>query len=961
MALDTQTNVDKEINEGILRKYLGVDDPTGIDFGTYKTLLREKIAAARMGGSDIDSGDISYLTNEFIRIKKIEVPEGQAKKKIDINKFLERAEEKKKADTKSEEKLLDVSPAEVSSEKKPSVNPQKLLPPAPDLDESQNINSDFAQSLRDEFDSKLDDFDKRLDDLLEDIRNDKDEKQAVIDDLKSENEEQKKALNMLAPSFASMEENLEDILNNTKEQTELREKAARQAESNELKSERKDREAALESKGSKVGESVKKAEKATKPLGGFLDMILNFLKNILLGGALVALMNFIEDPGKMLDPVFDKINEIISFINKILTNIFNFIFDPINAVIKGVYDGLNAIENAINSAIGMLPFGLADKVPGYPFNNIDPSQAPVLTPPQIEPIKNPFSKSSGESEPQQQQSQESQPQEKTQQTPPQEKTQQPQQPQQSQQSPAPQQTQQSPAPQQTQQSPAPQQTQQSPAPQQTQQTQPVPAMRGGGVVFNPVINMSTPKFNSGGIVNLNTATPKFNSGGIVNLNTATPKFNSGGVVNNFKMDAPKYNSGGVVNNFKMGAPRFIGGGSVNQNINPQTVNNFSYASGGSITSNSGQKISGMGADTQLIAAQPGEVVMSKSAVNYWGAGNLLAMNKEGGGTNKPKMGKVRGFVGGGYIDDVKAHDNTQGPNEKKMIYLHWNAGANTSTGPYGNYGYHTMFPVSGKPARGYKYGSGWPYHTWNRNTPNAAGLAVSGNVYARQENTKSWGKHQVANNQYKAMAKEAAALATIWGWRPSDVNKSRVLTHFELGHIDGYPGEKWDLERLQPGDAPGSGPDKIRNMIRSFMGGMKDDTPVDDKPYFEAAGGFYSKETRGFLGSTEEEAMIKTSKSDMLTGPGPSGASYSASPSTSPSTSSTPSSSAGRVSSPSKPSIPGAPSGGGTNVRILPLGGGKQQAGSASNAGQTRVDGFSPIDMNNPELIVIKSIYNVVG
>ena len=66
--------------------------------------------------------------------------------------------------------------------------------------------------------------------------------------------------------------------------------------------------------------------------------------------------------------------------------------------------------------------------------------------------------------------------------------------------------------------------------------------------------------------------------------------------------------------------------------------------------------------------------------------------------------------------------------------------------------------------------------------------------------------------------------------------------------------------------------------------------------------------------------------------------------------------------SPSKPSIPGAPTGGGTNVKLLPLGGGgKQQAGSASNAGQTRVDGFSPIDMNNPELIVIKSIYNVVG
>ena len=158
MALDTQTNVDKEINEGILRTYLGVDDPSDIDFDTYKTLLREKIAAARMGGSDMDSSDISYLTNEFIRIKKIKVPEGQKKKKIDINKFVKKAEEKKKADTKSAQKLLDVSPAKVSSTKKPSVNTQKLLPPAAELvDESQNIESDFAQSIRDEFDSKLDD------------------------------------------------------------------------------------------------------------------------------------------------------------------------------------------------------------------------------------------------------------------------------------------------------------------------------------------------------------------------------------------------------------------------------------------------------------------------------------------------------------------------------------------------------------------------------------------------------------------------------------------------------------------------------------------------------------------------------------------------------------------------------------------------------------------------------------
>ena len=84
MATTTPSNLEKEINEGILRTYLGVEDASDIDFETYRTLLKEKIAAVRMGGSDMDSGDISYLTNEFLRIKKFKVPEGQKKKKIDF-------------------------------------------------------------------------------------------------------------------------------------------------------------------------------------------------------------------------------------------------------------------------------------------------------------------------------------------------------------------------------------------------------------------------------------------------------------------------------------------------------------------------------------------------------------------------------------------------------------------------------------------------------------------------------------------------------------------------------------------------------------------------------------------------------------------------------------------------------------------------------------------------------------
>ena len=48
---------------------------------------------------------------------------------------------------------------------------------------------------------------------------------------------------------------------------------------------------------------------------------------------------------------------------------------------------------------------------------------------------------------------------------------------------------------------------------------------------------------------------------------------------------------------------------------------------------------------------PGEFVMSKGAVDQIGVGNLMAMNKSGGGTNQPKMMK---FAGGGSVPDVPA-------------------------------------------------------------------------------------------------------------------------------------------------------------------------------------------------------------------------------------------------------------------------------------------------------------------
>ena len=59
----------------------------------------------------------------------------------------------------------------------------------------------------------------------------------------------------------------------------------------------------------------------------------------------------------------------------------------------------------------------------------------------------------------------------------------------------------------------------------------------------------------------------------------------------------------------------------------------------------------MGTDTVPAMLTPGEFVMSRGAVNMFGVDTMMAMNKAGGGTNRPKFGLVSGFSGGGIVND----------------------------------------------------------------------------------------------------------------------------------------------------------------------------------------------------------------------------------------------------------------------------------------------------------------------
>ena len=622
MATTTPSNLDKEINEGILLLYLGVEDASDIDFETYRTLLKEKIAAARMGGSKMDSGDISYLTNEFLRIRKFKAPEGQKKKKIDVKKFVQKTEETRKKSERLNNKFLESRKVTPSAAPSQSVKPQMLmLPPAQSPLGGGEDDQEFKEQVS-------------------------------------------KGLENIVPNLDTLQSTMESILGTLKQQALLDKKEEREEDKLEAKERRVSREKALESKGKKTGVDDKNlGKKAVKPVKGIFDMLMDFFKNVLLGGALLFLLNVLKDPKRMLQPLVDALNNVLGFFNGIIRGIngfidgFNkFVFGPINNfVLNPIHSSLNFIEDRINDVLGL--FG-AD-----PLENI-PDESPALEIPKIPeiPMYDPFKI----------------------------------------------------------------------RPENQEQAPPVQTFSGGGQVTNNSIN-----------------------------------------------------------------------------------------------------ITGAGADTQLIAAQPGEFVMSRGAVNKYGADTLADMNAAGGGTNKPRDNRgIQGFSNGGLVGGTAGNP----PNAKKRkIFFHWTGGFhNQNVGPY-----HQVFDGSGKPMRTASYGvdnnDGTGGYNGNSVAIAAAAMGHKGMTPKYYSDAKGWKENPLTNAQTNAMAKEAAALMKSYGQTASDVDKN-VFTHGEIerkGVRDGKlssPVQRWDLDSLTPGpyNHPGgffstqqvksTGGNAMRSKIKQFLG-----------------------------------------------------------------------------------------------------------------------------------------------
>jgi hypothetical protein len=114
---------------------------------------------------------------------------------------------------------------------------------------------------------------------------------------------------------------------------------------------------------------------------------------------------------------------------------------------------------------------------------------------------------------------------------------------------------------------------------------------------------------------------------------------------------------------------FTGGAQVKKEVDVKDIQPQSNL----ITEDTGLKVKGAGPDTQLVAAMPGEVLISKEAVDTYGAKFFLDLNKKGGGTNIPRMvNNIQLAAGGGLIKKpIKAYQGggmIGGGNLLKGIY-----------------------------------------------------------------------------------------------------------------------------------------------------------------------------------------------------------------------------------------------------------------------------------------------------
>jgi hypothetical protein len=424
------------------------------------------------------------------------------------------------------------------------------------------------------------------------------------------------------------------------------------------------------------------------------------------------------------------------------------------------------------------------------------------------------------------------------------------------------------------------------------------------------------------------------------------------------------------------------------------IQNISYQGGGDVNKDSGITITGMGPDTQLIAAQPGEIVMSKKAVESYGADTLLSMNKEAGGTNIPKFGKIQGFQGGGQVGKLvigaghaPSEDNAmkgialgsdglpvQGTQDFKTGVPEWKATR------------HLVKTLKGLVSNNPALSSRISFENITAEKGDKGLRGVPARV-EQQSNTQyvdihfdaRGGRAGVLRPETNRVSSVDRAMASVFGNYPGIKPSEKGVTAaggtiLEVAAIDD-PAIAIYLGEVRKGMIGKESKNLANKVLNSMLPGLKNPpksktttsqkpsvqvtpstpapAPKSTTPKAKPGAGMWTPD--GFL--TPEELTERMLTTPPVSIPGvptvpvkpkvPTTPPVQVVPSQPPSRTITPPSSRSRVIPLPIPS----PGGGSQKNPIL----------SGSGANQKQAPSFSSTDVNNPELIVVKAIYNIVG
>lgn len=315
--------VTDEVDEKILR-ILGLEDVTDIDYDTYKTLLRERMAAGRMSDSTIPTEEVELLTEEFKKVKRKSGRFKVKKKKINANTFFN-----------------DASQAA-------TVKPIKALPPAAEKK---------VEEKQEEEEEKEDEFFNFVQ-------------------------------NILAPSLTKIEKNLEGILETLSLQAELEKKQAEAENKAKQKQKRKAREAVLEGgeASKEVQKTADKISKPALGIFDFIkNFVLNTLMG---GAAMWLFDFLQDPAGNWDKMWKGLVNGVIGLLNDTISFLYDNLIMPINRTIKSINDSITDMETQINNALALFgQKGITlPRIPLIPLAQIQPIPLATEPPNQGGPI-----------------------------------------------------------------------------------------------------------------------------------------------------------------------------------------------------------------------------------------------------------------------------------------------------------------------------------------------------------------------------------------------------------------------------------------------------------------------------------------------------------------------------------------------------------------------------------------------